>query len=72
MKCRSAPRGTPRAVITQLESAIRNTVGSVEFVKGSENLGVRPAFMSADEFGALIAKEDAELARLMQSIGLKK
>jgi len=28
--------------------------------------------MSADEFGALIAKEDAELARLMQGIGLKK
>jgi len=68
----AVPRGTPRAVISQLESAIRSTVGSVEFVKGSENLGVRPAFMPADEFGALIAKEDAELARLMQGIGLKK
>jgi tripartite-type tricarboxylate transporter receptor subunit TctC len=68
----AVPRGTPRSVISQLESAIRNTVGSVEFVKGSENLGVRPAFMPANEFGALIAKEDAELARLMQGIGLKK
>ena len=68
----AVPRGTPRAVITQIESAIRTTVGSAEFVKGSENLGVRPAFMPADEFGALIAKEDAELARLMQGIGLKK
>ena len=68
----AVPRGTPRAVISQLESAIRNTVSSGEFVKGSENLGVRPAFMPADEFGALIAKEDAELARLMQGIGLKK
>jgi len=68
----AVPRGTPRSVISQLESAIRNTVGSVEFVKGSENLGVRPAFMPADQFGALIAKEDAELARLMQGIGLKK
>jgi len=68
----AVPRGTPRAVISQLESAIRNTVSSGEFVKGSENLGVRPAFMSADEFGALIAKEDAELARLMHGIGLKK
>jgi tripartite-type tricarboxylate transporter receptor subunit TctC len=68
----AVPRGTPRAAISQLESAIRNTVGSVEFVKGSENLGVRPAFMPAEEFGALIAKEDAELARLMQGIGLKK
>ena len=68
----AVPRGTPRAVISQLESAIRNTVSSGEFVKGSENLGVRPAFMSADEFGALIAKEDGELARLMHGIGLKK
>jgi tripartite-type tricarboxylate transporter receptor subunit TctC len=68
----AVPRGTPRAVIAQIESAIRNTVGSAEFAKASENLGVRPAFMPADEFGALIAKEDAELARLMQRIGLKK
>jgi tripartite-type tricarboxylate transporter receptor subunit TctC len=68
----AVPRGTPRAVIAQIESAVRNTVGSAEFVKASENLGVRPAFMPADEFGALIAKEDAELARLMQGIGLKK
>ena len=68
----AVPRGTPRAVISQIETAIRSTVSSVEFVKASENLGVRPAFMAADEFGALIAKEDAELARLMQGIGLKK
>ena len=68
----AAPRGTPRAVISQLETAIRNTVTSAEFVKASQNMGVRPAFMPADEFGALIAKEDAELARLMQGIGLKK
>jgi tripartite-type tricarboxylate transporter receptor subunit TctC len=68
----AVPRGTPRAVITQLETAIRNTVTSAEFVKASQNMGVRPAFMPADEFGALIAKEDGELARLMQGIGLKK
>jgi len=68
----AVPRGTPRAVISQLETAIRNTVTSAEFVKASQNMGVRPAFMPADEFGALIAKEDAELARLMQGIGLKK
>ena len=68
----AVPRGTPRAVITQLETAIRNTVTSAEFVKASQNMGVRPAFVPADEFGALIAKEDAELARLMQGIGLKK
>ena len=68
----AVPRGTPRAVISQLETAIRSTVTSPEFLKASQNMGVRPAFMPADEFGALIAKEDAELARLMQGIGLKK
>jgi tripartite-type tricarboxylate transporter receptor subunit TctC len=68
----AVPRGTPRAVIAQVENAIRKTVESAEFVKGSEHLGVRPAFMPAAEFGELIAREDAALARLMQVIGLKK
>ena len=68
----AVPKGTPKVVISTLESAIRNSVNSSEFQKASENLGVRPAFLGADEFGALIAKEDAELARLMQQIGLKK
>ena len=68
----AAPRGTPRAAITALEEAIRRTAASAEFAQASERLGVRPAFMPAEEFGRLIAKEDAELARLMQLIGLKK
>lgn len=68
----AVPRGTPRQVIGQLESAIRATVSSTEFLRGSESLGVRPAFLPAEEFSALVAKEDAELARLMQTIGLKK
>jgi tripartite-type tricarboxylate transporter receptor subunit TctC len=68
----AVPRGTPRQVISTLETAIRSTVSSAEFVKAAENVGVRPAFASADEFSALIAKEDTELSRLMQTIGLKK
>ena len=68
----AVPRGTPRQVIAQLEGAIRRSVESSEFLKGSENLGVRPAFLPAEEFSALLAKEDAELSRLMQTIGLKK
>ena len=68
----AAPKGTPRGVIAQLENAIRKTVEEPEFVKGSENLNVRPAFAPTAEFGDLIAKEDTDLARLMQIIGLKK
>ena len=68
----AVPRGTPRQVISALETAIRNTVSSPEFVKAAENVGVRPAFMPAEEFSALISKEDAALSRLMQQLGLKK
>jgi len=47
-------------------------VESPEFVQGAERLNVTPAFMPASGFGDLIAKEDAQLARIMQDIGLKK
>jgi tripartite-type tricarboxylate transporter receptor subunit TctC len=68
----AVPRGTPRSVVAALETAIRRSVEAPGFATGSENLGVRPAFLPAAEFGDLIAKEDADLARLMQQIGLKK
>lgn len=68
----AVPKGTPRAVIAMLEAAIRKTVEDADFIKGTENLNVRPAFMPAAEFGDLIAKEDAEMARLMQVIGVKQ
>ena len=68
----AAPKGTPKSAIATLEAAIRKTAESPDFVQACEKLGVRPAFMPAEEFGTLIAKEDAELARIMQLIGLKK
>ena len=68
----AVPKGTPKPVIAAIEAAIRKTAESPEFARASERLGVRPAFLPADEFGELIANEDAALARLMQAIGLKK
>ena len=68
----AAPRGTPAPILAALEAAIRKTVDAPEFARGCEQLGVRPAYLSGAEFGALIAKEDAQLATLMQEIGLKK
>jgi tripartite-type tricarboxylate transporter receptor subunit TctC len=68
----AVPKGTPKPVIAALEAAIKKTVDSPEFAQSCERLGVRPAFMPAADFGRLIATEDAELARLMQIIGLKK
>ncbi len=68
----AVPHGTPRAAIALLESAIRETVESDEFRVAAEHLSVRPAFMPAAQFGALIASEDRELATLMKVIGLNK
>ena len=68
----AVPKGTPRAVINTLQNAIRLTVQNAEFAANSEKLYVKPAYLPAAEFGALIAKEDVELAKLMQVIGLKK
>jgi tripartite-type tricarboxylate transporter receptor subunit TctC len=68
----AVPHGTPRAVIAQLENAIRTTVAAAEFQRAAERLGVRPAYMPAAQFAELIAREDAAIARLMQAIGLKK
>ena len=68
----AVPRGTPPQVIAALENAIRTTTSSPEFVSAAEKLGVRPAFLPAQEFSGLVSKEDLELSRLMQAIGLKK
>jgi tripartite-type tricarboxylate transporter receptor subunit TctC len=68
----AVPVGTPAATVSALELAIRNTVASNEFVQACERLGARPGFLPSGQFGALIAKEDAMLAKLMDVIGLKK
>jgi tripartite-type tricarboxylate transporter receptor subunit TctC len=68
----AVPKGTPKPTIAMLESAIRLAAENPEFAKASDKLGVRPAFMPSAEFGELIAREDADLARLMGTIGLKK
>jgi tripartite-type tricarboxylate transporter receptor subunit TctC len=68
----AVPKGTPKPVIAQLERAIRLTAVTPEFAQAADKFGVRPAFMPGAEFGELIAKEDAELARLMGTIGIKK
>ena len=68
----AVPKGTPREVIVMLEAAIRRAVEDPDFIRGSENLAVRPAFAPSAQFGELIAKEDAEMAKMMRVIGVKK
>jgi tripartite-type tricarboxylate transporter receptor subunit TctC len=68
----AAPKGTPARVIDAYAAAIKETVASPEFQEACLRIGARPAFLPADEFGALIARQDVQLAGLMEVIGLKK
>jgi tripartite-type tricarboxylate transporter receptor subunit TctC len=64
-------RGTPKPVIARLEKAVHAAMDSPEFKTAGEQLGFVPAFMPADEFGALIAHDDGMIDRQMTVLGLK-
>ena len=68
----AVPKGTPIGIVAILEYAIRRTVETPEFQRSCEKYAMRPAFQPSAEFGEFIARDDAEIARLMQAIGLKK
>jgi tripartite-type tricarboxylate transporter receptor subunit TctC len=68
----AVPKGTPKPVIDRLQAAIKRTVDSPEFKEAGRTIGFVPAYLPADEFGALIASDDRKLAQLMGDLGLKK
>src|SRR5262245_45522915 len=68
----AVPKGTPKAVTAKLQDAIKRTVDSQPFKDAGKAIGFTPAYLAADEFGRLIATDDAKLAQLMADLGLKK
>jgi len=68
----AVPKGTPKSAIATLEKAVRETVESPEFAAAAAKLYVNPGFLPAAEFGQMIAREDAVIARVMEQIGLRK
>ena len=68
----AAPKGTPPGAIRKLEQAIKATVESAEFIAASRKIGFKPAFLSARDFGKLIAEDDVRIAKVMTKLGLKK
>ena len=66
------PRGTAPRIVARLEEAVRRTVTAPEFARATGKLLVAPAFLPAAEFGKLIAKEDAEIARAVATLGLRQ
>lgn len=68
----AVPKGTPKEVVSALESAIKKTVESAEFKESSKKLAFRPAFLGAADFDKLIAADDKRIAELMTEAGLNK
>jgi tripartite-type tricarboxylate transporter receptor subunit TctC len=68
----AAPAGTPPETIKTLQEAAKKAVESAEFKKAADNLGFTTAFLPAQEFGKVIASDDAEIGKLMKEIGVEK
>ncbi len=68
----AVPEGTPKPVIAKLQQAIKDSVQSPAFADAGKTIGFTPAYLPAEDFGALIASDDAKLAQVMAELGLKK
>lgn len=68
----AVPKGTPKPIIVKLQDAIKRTVESASFADAGRAIGFMPAYLPADDFGKLIAGDDARLAQVMADLGLKK
>ena len=68
----AVPKGTPKPIIARLEDAVRYAVEARTFADAGKTIGFMPAYLPAEDFGKLIAGDDARLARVMADLGLKK
>jgi tripartite-type tricarboxylate transporter receptor subunit TctC len=68
----AVPKGVPHAVVVRLQESIKRTVESASFKEAGKAIGFVPAYLPADDFGKLIERDDAKLARVMADLGLKK
>lgn len=67
----AAPAGTPDDVVEVLQNAAQAVIGSDAFNEAAANIGFSPAYLSAEDFAALIAADDALIANLMEELGLR-
>ena len=68
----AVPEGTPKPIIAKLQEAIELSVETPSFSDAGKSIGFTPAYLPAEDFGQLIASDDAKLAQLMEGLGLKK
>jgi tripartite-type tricarboxylate transporter receptor subunit TctC len=68
----AVPKGTPDAAIARLERAFTQAAQAVEFRDFASRMGAVIDIRGAREFDAFMAKDDREIAALMEQIGLRK
>jgi len=68
----AVPKGVPKPIIAKLQDAIKGTVESAAFRDAGKSIGFMPAYLPANDFGKLIASDDAKLASVMVELGMKK
>jgi tripartite-type tricarboxylate transporter receptor subunit TctC len=68
----AAPRGTPEAVIARLERAFTQAAQSAAFREFAARMGAVIEVRGARDFDVFVARDDRDIATLMEQIGLKK
>ena len=66
----SVPLGTPQTMVVRLEKAVESATKTAEFVSAGKQFGFEPSFMNRQDFGLMIALDDAELAVQMRVLGM--
>ena len=64
----AVPKGTPKAVITKLQDAIKKTVELPEFKEAGQKIGFTPAYQGSEAFTKMIAEDDKRLAAVIKEI----
>jgi len=68
----AVPKGTPEAAIARLERAFTQAAQSAEFREFATRMGAVVDVRGAKDFDAFMARDDRDIAALMEQIGLKK
>ena len=67
----AAPAGTPRDVVLHISNSIYRVVGTEDFKRRMQGLGLEAKQKNADEFHAFLADEVRKYSKLVADIGLK-
>lgn len=66
-----APAGTPKAIVDQLNAALKKALAQPEIIKRMKDLGASPIGDTPDEFRAFLAKDSERWARVIKASGIK-